>query len=252
MRDANSIERRYAEFYRLYTRDFRRDLRVYLDCAAKLDTRVLEVGCRTGRVSAALARAGHEVVGIDTSRPMLELAVREVHPYSERVSVVDHDLRSGPLAERFGLAVVTLFSFNDLIDVEEQRLFLRHLLRSLSAAGVVLLDLFCPLSLVRPEEADRWRDIERTSEGLEILVRDRRDMLTPLLERRTQSFKVEGGLAGEYTAHRRYVPPTQARDLLREAGFERVQWIQGYDPSTARGVEDGDSPNGPFLIKAWL
>ena len=122
MRDPKSIEARYAEFYRLYTQSFRRDLRIYLELAAKYQGPVLEVGCRTGRVSRMLGKAGYEVTGVDTARAMLELAVEDVRPWSDRVRIADFDLRAQPLAERFPVVLVTLFSFNDLIDVEEQRL----------------------------------------------------------------------------------------------------------------------------------
>jgi ubiquinone/menaquinone biosynthesis C-methylase UbiE len=37
---------------------------------------ILELGCGTGRVAVPLAEAGHEVVGIDRSRPMLGRAER--------------------------------------------------------------------------------------------------------------------------------------------------------------------------------
>src|SRR5436305_12502961 len=37
---------------------------------------ILEVGCGTGRVAAALARDGHQVLGVDLSAPMLRLAER--------------------------------------------------------------------------------------------------------------------------------------------------------------------------------
>ncbi len=248
MRDPKSIEARYAEFYRLYTQSFRRDLRIYLELAAKYQGPVLEVGCRTGRVSRMLGKAGYEVTGVDTARAMLELAVEDVRPWSDRVRIADFDLRAQPLAERFPVALVTLFSFNDLIDVEEQRLFLRHVVGSIASSGVLALDLFCPISLVRPEDADRWRVIEREADGCQIVVRDRREMLTPLLERRTQSFKVDNGPCGEYTSHRRYIPPQQANSLLVEAGFENVRCVEGYDLQNARPIEEDTRPRGPFLI----
>ena len=129
MQIRNSVERRYAEFYQLYTRDFRMDIPIYLEFAAKLGGPVLEVGCRTGRVACQLAGAGHDVLAVDTERAMLEVGVDQVRPFSEHVRLADHDMRHQPTAERFPLVLVTLFTFNDLIDVEEQRLFL-SLMRS--------------------------------------------------------------------------------------------------------------------------
>jgi ubiquinone/menaquinone biosynthesis C-methylase UbiE len=62
-------------------------------------SRVLEVGCATGDILAALAPA--EGVGLDISPAMIELASRK-HP-ELRFQV--HDLMQGPLDERFDYAV---------------------------------------------------------------------------------------------------------------------------------------------------
>ena len=248
MQNRNSIERRYAEFYRLFSRDFRRDIAVYVDLALKHGGPVLEVGCRTGRVSARLAEAGLSVTGIDICRPMLELAVDAVRPWTSRARIADFDLRHQPTPEAYGVGLVTLFSFNELIDVEEQRLFLRHLRGSIASPGLVAIDFFCPLSIARPELGDGWRTLEREVDGQRLLLQDRREMLTPLLEKRVQSFQIEGGASGEYTTHRRYIPPQYASSLLSEAGLEDVKWVQGYDLTNARPVEDKDRPQGPFIM----
>jgi SAM-dependent methyltransferase len=251
MRDRELAERRIAEFNLLYTRDFDRDIAIYLDLAAKYEGPVLEVGCQTGRATARLAQAGHEVLAIDTNRAMLEVARARLEPWRHLARVQDFDLRHHALPERFHICLVPLYAFNTLIDVEEQRLFLRHLLQSMRSPGIVAFDLFCPLSFVRPEENGTWRLIEREVEGTHLVVRDQREMLTPLLERRIQAFRMDGGAEHVAESHRRYLPPQSAASLLQESGFEQVRWIQGYDVSTIGPVGEG-RPGGPFMLIAEL
>ncbi len=248
MREQESSQRRYAEFSWLYLGDFRKDIPIYSDLAAKYPGPVLDVGCGAGRVTAHLAAAGHEVHAIDNSRPMLEVAHAHLRPWASHTRVYDFDLRHQPIAERFPVSLVTLHTFNYLIDVEEQRLFLRHLRESLASPGVVALDLFCPLSLMRPQGTDQWRQLDRTVDGHQLNVRDRREMLTPLLERRTQVIRVDGGPEIEIVTHRRYVPLTQLADLMREAGFESLRWIEAYDTSTTRPVDEGPAAPGPYML----
>ncbi|MGZ3642173.1 MAG: class I SAM-dependent methyltransferase, partial [Candidatus Limnocylindrales bacterium] len=50
------------------------DVAFYLAQGAEVGGPVLELGCGTGRVAWALAASGHEVVGLDRSRVMLEQA----------------------------------------------------------------------------------------------------------------------------------------------------------------------------------
>jgi hypothetical protein len=140
--------------------------------------------------------------------------------------------------------------FNYLIDVAEQRLFLRHVARCMKSPAVLALDFFCPLPMMRPETNGRCREIERSVADHALKVRDKREMLTPLLERRTQVFTVDGGAPVEHISHRRFVPAEQAEQLLIEAGFEGVRYLQDYDLSTARAIGEGERPLGPYQLIA--
>ena len=250
MLQKRTVQKRFAEFTSLYTGDFQQDIPIYLDLAAKHPDPVLEVGCMTGRVTAHLAHAGHEVLGIDIYRDALEVARRRIRPWDDRARVADFDLRARPLSEKFHAAFVTLFFFNTLIDIEEQRLFLRHLRSCVRSPGIVAIDLFCPLSRVRPEISGVWRDMPRTCGTHRAQLRDKREMMTPLLERRTQCFQIDEDEPGEVVVHRRYVPPSQAGRLLEEAGFENPRWVSGYDLSTVAAIRDEDIPSRPFLVLA--
>ena len=250
MRERIALEKRYAESHEVYLGGFSQDVPIYLDLAAKHGSPVLEVGCGAGRVSGRLAKAGYEVLGIDRHRPSLELARERLRPWRGRARAADHDLRQAPLSTRFRVALVTLHAFNALIEIEEQRLFLRHLRRSLAEGGVVAIDCFYPLALARPELAGEWREIERTHGGRTLVVRDRREMLTPLLERRTQIFRLDGGRVTEWVSHRRHVTAGQLTALLEEAGFEELRWMSGYDTTTLQPASPDDAPATPFLFLA--
>ncbi|HXX48982.1 MAG TPA: class I SAM-dependent methyltransferase [Myxococcota bacterium] len=250
MQIRQSVERQYAEFQSLFAADFRKDLSLYLDLAAKYPGPVLEVGCGTGRVLAKLGEAGYEALGVDVSRPMLELARRRLEPWQDRVRLADFDFRNSALFEKFDVVLATLYAFNALIDVEEQRLFLRHVTRCMKSPGVIALDCFCPLPMLKPETNGQWREIERTVKGHQLRVRDRREMLTPLLERRTQVFSIDGGPPAEHVMHRRYVPPQQAELLLSEAGFENVRYLVDYDLAGSKAMGEGERPTGPYQLVA--
>ena len=103
-----SAERRYAEFYALWADDFRKDVSLYVDLAAKYAGTVLEIGCGTGRVLAHLGAAGYEAVGVDVSRPMLEVARRRLEPWNDRIRLADFDFRGNALFEKFHVVFVTL------------------------------------------------------------------------------------------------------------------------------------------------
>ncbi|MFZ5774151.1 MAG: class I SAM-dependent methyltransferase [Thermodesulfobacteriota bacterium] len=66
---------RHAAFYDLELRDFEADLSFYRHYLPPPPSRILELGCGTGRVTRSLARDGHRLVGVDLSPAMLAAAM---------------------------------------------------------------------------------------------------------------------------------------------------------------------------------
>ncbi len=55
----------------------KQDVSFYVGAARKYGDPVLELGCGTGRVTLAIAEAGHRVMGLDVSEKMLERAIEK-------------------------------------------------------------------------------------------------------------------------------------------------------------------------------
>jgi ubiquinone/menaquinone biosynthesis C-methylase UbiE len=98
-------------------------------------SRVLDVGSGTGRPTAeTLANAGHDVLGVDVSPVMVELASRQVPTATFRCA----DIRDVPLADDSFDAVCVYFSLLQL-DRREQADLVRHLTRALRPEGFMVL-----------------------------------------------------------------------------------------------------------------
>ena len=116
---------------------------------------ILEVGCGTGRVAAALATDGHEVVGVDISGPMLRLAEQRRQALSAdlaaRLSFQRADMRTLDLGRDFALIVTPARVFQFMLTTAAQRDALAALRMHLRPNGRLVLDLFDPrLDLVVP------------------------------------------------------------------------------------------------------
>ena len=107
---------------------------------------ILELTAGTGRVSVPLAQAGHRIVGLDSSRGMLE-KFREkqgtLHPIQQRnVCLVQGDMRNFSFKKRFDLILIPYNAFIHLLTREDQLSVLRNLRNHLSSGGKGIIDLF--------------------------------------------------------------------------------------------------------------
>ncbi len=98
-------------------------------------SRVLDVGSGTGRPTAsALTDAGHEVLGVDVSPVMVDLAARQVPRATFRLA----DIRELPLEEGAFDAVCVYFSLLQMSRAEQSRV-LGRLARALRPGGSLVL-----------------------------------------------------------------------------------------------------------------
>jgi SAM-dependent methyltransferase len=150
------IYRHIAPYYDLLHAGLTQDTGFVLSLAARHPGRVLELGCGTGRLLMPLARAGHHVLGLDNSLPMLELARRklaaEQTAVQQRAGLVAADMTA------FGLAPAS-FSFafvpyNTFLHLDEAAALaaLRAASRHLQRGGCLFLDLANPFAVAQTPE----------------------------------------------------------------------------------------------------
>jgi SAM-dependent methyltransferase len=84
------------------------DLPLWERLAAAAAGPVLELGCGAGRVALHLARHGHEVVGIDTERPLVGALEAQARADEVPARGIVADATDFELDERFGLAVAPM------------------------------------------------------------------------------------------------------------------------------------------------
>lgn len=133
----------FARYYDVDTGLETEDVPFYVAFARRTGGPILEVACGTGRVLLPLAEAGFEVVGLDISRAMLNIAWEKVQSagLQDKVRLVLGDARDFDLGMRFNLAFVALNSFMHFVDDEDQVRVLRGIARHLKPGGFLILDL---------------------------------------------------------------------------------------------------------------
>ena len=145
------------EHYRdaaLYDYEYRRrrdDVGFYVELAERVlggPGRILELGCGTGRVTAALARAGHEVTALDSEATMLAgLEARRARlprAVAARITPWRGDLRDFAVRRRFGLIIAAFNVLEHLYTRVEVDVCLKAVKRHLGPDGRFAFDVQLP------------------------------------------------------------------------------------------------------------
>jgi len=136
----------YAQTYDVAVPDWPGEIDFYRELAAEAHSNgqsVLEVACGTGRVAIRLAQEGVDVVGIDLSPAMLDVA-REKSASLSNMRWVQGDMRSFELGETFGLVIIPGHAFQNILTAVDQFACLASIRRHLVPRGLLVVHLDQP------------------------------------------------------------------------------------------------------------
>ena len=99
------------------------------------------MACGSGRVILPLAQAGYDVVGVDSSAPMLAIAKKHIQEMSVHCELLQEDMVTMQLGRKFRMAFVALGSFAHIVTRKAQQQALANIRAHLSTGGLFLLDI---------------------------------------------------------------------------------------------------------------
>lgn len=138
-----------AAWYDLEHDGFSADIEMLSELLAGARERlaILEVGAGSGRLLAALAAAGHRVVGVEPSAAMRARGAKRLAALPERVSrraqliAGDATHLDQPDGDRFDIALLGLGTYGHLISFAERESTLSLLFERLQPGGQLILDV---------------------------------------------------------------------------------------------------------------
>jgi SAM-dependent methyltransferase len=240
---------RFADIYAVWTStagSTHANLPFYVDAYLAADGPVVELGVGDGRIAIEAARRGRSIVGVDLSPAMLRLcrAHAETAGVLDRLTLLEADFRNFILPKPAALIALPYHSLGHLTSLDAKGDALRHIHTQLRPGGLFVFDDF----LMTPAQIERMRRVQLRAE----YVSDGHDTLlwvTSLIDEAAQTMRVVTWVdrldSDGVLLNRRYrtlslswITPTQAADLLRDAGFV-VDACYGrfdrspFDPMTA-------------------
>ena len=216
-----------AELYDPWSASVIEDVAFYLKEARRSGGPVVELGVGTGRIAIPIAAEGIRVIGVDTSRAMLEVCARRAALASVDVDLRVGDLREPPVQEAVPLVICPFRSLLHMQTDDDRRRVLRSVRDLLVTGGRFVFDVFAPGAKDIETTHERW--LEREPGIFELAVWDENE--------RTLTLTVRGEDT-ETTMALSWVAPEEWRALLSQAGFEVEACYGWFDRTCYAGGED--------------
>lgn len=186
---------------------------------------VLDLGCGTGRLAAALASEYRMVVGVDPAKAMLDIARTKAS--GNHVSWIEGDARELSLDRRFDLILLTGHAFQVFLNDSEQRAVLKTIAKHLAPNCRFVFDSRNPLAkewlewgpdeskrkLMHPQygEIDAWNTAQHDSATNNVIYQT-----NYLVSATGRLFTAE--------SHIQFSPQSMLATMIVECGLEVDQW----------------------------
>lgn len=231
-RPSEKYYRDTAKYYEPFAN--RPDEPFYREMAKRYGSPILELASGTGRISLMLAKENHEVVGVELSPEMLEIAREKLQNLPEivqsQVTLHRGDITDFNLGRKFSMIIIPS-AFKFLLTTDDQLVCLNCARDHLQEDGVFILDLY-PGRVLEGDEEYTTYPAEIDGAMVTKSYKSFNDLDTHL--RRTEVV-VEisypgGGIERIETESTTALITTEEGDrLLKLAGFQVVEEYSGWD-----------------------
>lgn len=191
---------------------------------------ILELGCGSGNMTQQLLDRGYEVVGIDCSFEMLEMAREKMANYGERLILIEQDIREMDFAiYEIDCVLSANDTFNYILEEEELGEIFDFVWKHLKKGGYFVFDISSPYKLSKvlgdntfgesfEDSCYLWENYYDEEERLltmdiNIFVKEKERLYQRMIE----------------THYQRAHDPMGLYHLLLKAGFSRVGLFADYE-----------------------
>jgi SAM-dependent methyltransferase len=216
-----------AELYDPWSVSVVEDVGFYLEEARRSRGPVVELGVGTGRIAVPIAADGIRVIGVDSSRRMLDVCARRAALAGVDIDLRVGDLREPPVRERAPLVIAPFRSLLHMHTEADRRAVLVGVRELLVPGGRFVFDVFAPGKEDIEQTHDRW--LEREPGIFEKALWDEKRRILTLTVR---------GNGAQTTMQVSWLPPQEWRRLLEATGFEIDACYGWFDRRPYKGGED--------------
>ncbi|MBI5882366.1 MAG: class I SAM-dependent methyltransferase [Elusimicrobia bacterium] len=181
-------------------------------------SRVIDLGCGSGRPTLELSRRGHRVLGMDPVEEPLTSARAAAREEKLNAHFVVSDIRQISYRGEFDAAVSLFSSFGRFPLERDDVRTLESVHKSLKTGGKLLLDLVNREWLVRHVEPEIWDQAEESADGVTIQDQISFDLESGRLDNLRSTLDKDGNRTPSFMSVRVYTL-TEIKKLVAAAGL---------------------------------
>lgn len=222
------------------------DLHYWLEVGRGAGGPVLELACGSGRLLRPIRRAGVDIDGLDASPAMIARLKDRAAADGLEVRAKVADMRDFEMGRRYARIFCGFNGFAHCETVEDQLSVLRCARRHLAPGGALVIHMSYPGPgyWSEPEgKAVLEHEASRPGGGkFQLWDNRRKDVVAQRQDSEVEIWELDAAgrpvATHAFTTHQRWVYRFELELLLRAAGFERLEFLGGFDGSPLRTPED--------------
>jgi SAM-dependent methyltransferase len=209
------------------------DLQFYKKWLPKnMDARILELCCGTGRLTLPIAKDGYDISGVDNTSSMLEQAKVKASEEGLKVTLIEADIRTLNLQEKYDLIFIPFNSIHHLYENKDLFKAFNVVKNHLKEGGLFLLDCFNPniQFIVKGEKEQKEIATYTTKDGRDVLIKQ-----VMRYENKTQINRIEwhyfinGAFNSIQNLDMRLFFPQELDSYLERNGFKIIHKFGSFE-----------------------
>ncbi|TKC15517.1 class I SAM-dependent methyltransferase [Robertmurraya kyonggiensis] len=219
---------------------YRTELPLLLKWVSKKQGPIIDLACGTGRITIPMAKSGHELVGVDVHKGMLDEAKQKSMDLNLPIRWVEQDCTKLDLDIKSPLIFSVGNSFQHFLTIEEQDAFLASVHKHFEMDGVFIFGTRFPTGdeLLQPSTEEYWKSYTDSETGhtADEYTISNYDSLKQIQHYTTiRKYKnTDGEIVDEVSTNisLRYVFPKEMERILSGSGFEIVHLYGDWNESS--------------------
>ena len=166
----------WSDIYDQVYFDVNEDIGFYVQESILSDGPVLELGCGTGRVTFPIAKEGIDLLALDNSIGMLNVALEKMKHKGDsytNLEFVKSDMRNFAFNKKFNLIIIPFRGFQSLLNISDQIQTVLNIKKHLTENGRLIFNAFVPDSESMGSAHDvlyHYKDVQDTENNRKLII----------------------------------------------------------------------------------